>query len=435
MDSGSDAGPSPAVVAVVGSVFPLPPEAGTPRPYQLLRRLALRTPVHLVAVVPQDGAAWQRFVGDPRVKGIFRSTSVFHRRPFSGPIAKLATLFSGRPLFDQRYRHPEALDWAHARLRGLAAEHAPVAVYAWALESLQYVPAELRRHCVFDLVDAPCLALERRIAGDRALSVFERARLRAALPNLRRYERAALAEVGIASLNSTSDIARVRAYLPDAPIVNVIDGGDAEYFSAEHFAGVTESSAEIVFFGNLTYPPNADAALFLIENVMPLVWRERPDAVATLIGPEPPRRLRRKHDGERVLVTGFVDDVRPYLARATVVASPLRFGAGMKNKLQAGLAMGKAMVASPITCEGFDRLEPGVHACVADGAEQFAQAILALLADPARRRALGVAGRELIRSHYGWDAAADVLWESLRHLGTNACAARAAAGAAASRST
>jgi glycosyltransferase involved in cell wall biosynthesis len=420
---------------VVPNLFPVPPEAGTPRPFQLLTRLATHTPVHLVAVVPQDAGDWQRFVGDPRVKGIFRSAQVFHRRAFSGPMAKLATLFSGRPLFDQHFRHSAALNWAHARLRELAARHAPVAVYAWALESLQYVPPELRPHTLFDLVDAPCLALERRIASDRALGPLERARLRAALPNLRRYERVALAEVGVASLNSSADIASVRAYLPEAPIAHVIDGGDADYFSAEHFTDVPESEAGIVFFGNMSYPPNADAARTLVEDVMPLVWRERPDAIATLIGPEPPPVLRRAHDGRRVIVTGFVDDVRPYLARAAVVASPLRFGAGMKNKLQAGLAMGKAMVASPITCEGFDQLVPGVHALVADGPDEFARAILALIADPARRRALGAAGRELIRRHYGWDSAAGVLWANLRHLGTNAAATAVAPAGTVARST
>jgi len=135
-----------------------------------------------------------------------------------------------------------------------------------------------------------------------------------------------------------------------------------------------------------------------------------------VVGPDPPEGLRALQDGRRVVVTGFVPDVRPHLARATVIVSPLRFGTGMKNKLQAGLAMGKAMVASRVTCEGFDRLEPGIHALVADGAQEIARAALALLDDPARRRALGAAGRLLIRTHYGWDAAATVLWENLRHL-------------------
>ena len=404
------------MIAVIGGLFPIPPEAGTPRPFQLLRRLAAHARLHLVAVVPQSPDEWQRFAGNPALQGVFSSLRVRQRRTRSTPLRQLATLLSGRPLFDLRFRDPDSVAWAQAQLHELAREHGPVVFYAWDKESLQYVPPAQRRSCVFDLIDAPCLALERRIAGDRSLGALERLRLRAALRNLRRFERRALGEVGVTVLNSTADIALVRASYPDAPIANVMDGGDAEYFSAEHTAGVAEAPAELVFFGNLGFPPNADAALHFVTDVMPIVWRERPDAVATLIGPAPPEALRRLHDGKRINVTGFVDDVRPHLARATVVVSPLRFGTGMKNKLQAGLAMGKAMVATPTTCEGFDRLEPGVHALVADGAEPFARAVVELLADPERRRRLGAAGRELIRTHYGWETATGVLWANLRHL-------------------
>jgi glycosyltransferase involved in cell wall biosynthesis len=85
----------------------------------------------------------------------------------------------------------------------------------------------------------------------------------------------------------------------------------------------------------------------------------------------------------------------------------------MKNKLQAALAMEKAMVASTVTREGFDELVPGRHALVADTDEEIAAAIVALLGDPARRSALGRAGRELIRAHFSWAAANDALWRAL----------------------
>jgi len=408
--------PRPAVVVLVGRVFPIPPEAGTPRPYQLLKRLAAHARLHLLAVVPQSSDEWQQFAANPGLRGIFSSVRVRPRRTRAAKLAQLATFLSGRPLFDVRFLDPEAVAWAHAQAHALAREQSPSVFYAWGPDSLQYLPRVFWRSCLFDLVDPPCLAVERRIAGDRELGRLERLKLRATLFGLRRFESDALFGAGVVALNSSSDIAIVRARHPGAPIVNVIDGGDAEYFSAEHVSGVAEAAAELVFFGNMSFPPNADAAIHLASEIMPLVWRERPDAIATLIGPSPPDALRRLHDGRRIFVTGFVDDVRPYLARATVVVSPLRFGAGMKNKLQAGLAMGKAMVASPITCEGFDRLEPGVHACVADGPEPIARAALELLADPARRRALGAAGRELIRAHYGWDTATGVLWANLRHL-------------------
>jgi glycosyltransferase involved in cell wall biosynthesis len=408
--------PRPAIVALIGNLFPIPPQAGTPRPFQLLKRLASYTPVHLLAVVPQDRDAWTDFEANPALAGLFASTRVHERGSRNSLFGQAATLLSGRPLFDVGFLDPGAKAWAHAQAHALAREHGPVVFYAWGQDSLQYLPREFWRACVFDLVDAPCLALERRIAGDRALGRLERWKLRAALVNLRRFEREVLHSAGVVSLNSSADIATLRAAHPRAPISNVIDGGDAEYFSAEHVRDVSEAPAELVFFGNMAFPPNADAAIHLARDILPLVWRGRPDATATLIGPSPPDALRRLHDGRRIIVTGFVDDVRPYLARATVVVSPLRFGAGMKNKLQAGLAMGKAMVASPITCEGFDRLVPGVHALVADGAENIARATLALLDDPARRRALGEAGRALILAHYSWDTAGAVLWANLRHL-------------------
>jgi glycosyltransferase involved in cell wall biosynthesis len=424
----------PAVVAVIGSVFPIPPEAGTPRPFQLLKRLARKTEVHCLAVVPQSPEDWERFRENPSLSGCFTSSSVFYRRTEVSAFAQARTLLSGLPLFDQRYRDPTALAAARARARALARLHHPAVFYCWERDTLQYVPRDLWPGTLVDFVDAPGLATERRLASDETLRGFERLKLRMALFGLHRFERRALTSVGIASFNSTADIATLRARVPDAPIINVIDGGDTDYFTPEAVTGVAEASAELMFFGNLGYPPNGDAALHLVRDIMPLVWRARPDARVVVVGPEPPEALRRLQDGRRVAVTGFVDDVRPYLARATVVVSPLRFGTGMKNKLQAGLAMEKAMVASPVTCEGFDRLEPGVHALVADGADEAARAVLSLLDDPARRRALGKAGRELIRAHYGWDAAVDVLWANLRHLATGTDAGRVAS-ATLSRST
>ncbi len=407
---------NPTVVAVIGRIFPIPPEAGTPRPFQLLKRIAARTPVHCLAVVDQSPEEWERFREHPDLREIFASTSAFYRRTEASALAKALTMLAARPLFDLRFRDRAVLRAAHARSRALVRAHGPVVFYCWERDTLQYVPRDLWRSTLWDLVDAPVLATERRLAVDETLSTWERVKLHASLPPLRRFQRLGLRRAGCAVLNSTADIAVVRARTPDVSIANVIDGGDVEYFSPEHVSDRTEAANDLLFFGNLAFPPNADAALHLVRDIMPLVWRARPDARAIVVGPEPPEALRELQDGRRVIVTGFVPDVRPHLARATVIVSPLRFGTGMKNKLQAALAMGKATVASPVTCEGFDRLEPGVHAVVAEGAESLARAVLALLNDPARRRALGAAGAELIRTHYSWDAAAAVLWENLRHL-------------------
>jgi len=404
------------VVAVVGSVFPIPPEPGTPRPYQLLKRIAERTPVHLLGVVGQSPEEWERFREHPALRPIFASTTAFYRRNDASAWAKLATLVAGLPQFDLRFRDPAVRRAAHARVRALVRAHGPVVFYCWERDTLQHVPRELWRSTLWDLVDSPVLATERRVALDETLPPWERTKLRLDLPALRRFQRFGMRRVGRAVLNSSADIAAVRQRLPDVEIANVIDGADVAYFAPESVSDQSEAPYDLLFFGSLAFPPNADAALHLVRDIMPLVWRARPDARAIVVGPDPPEALRVLQDGRRVIVTGFVPDVRPYLARATVIVSPLRFGTGMKNKLQGALAMRKAVVASRVTCDGFDRLEPGTHALVADGAEEIARAALSLLNEPARRRALGAAGAELIRTHYSWDAAALGLWENLRHL-------------------
>jgi glycosyltransferase involved in cell wall biosynthesis len=218
--------------------------------------------------------------------------------------------------------------------------------------------------------------------------------------------------VGVATVNSSVDLAFLRERHPGAPLVRVIDGCDVDYFDPKPFAGIRETS-EIAFVGNMLYPPNADAARQLATEILPRIRRARPDARALLIGPDARGAIADLRGLEAVEFTGFVEDVRPFLARAAVVVSPLRFGAGMKNKLQAGLAMEKAMVVSSVTCEGFDDLVHGRHALVADEPNAFASAVIGLLEDPGRRRALGSAGAALIRGSYTWPTADAALWKAV----------------------
>lgn len=410
-------GDPPAVIAVIPALFPIPPEAGTPRPFHLLRGLAARARVALVGVVPATADEWRRFVASPQLDGTFETSRHFLQAPTRSLAARVRTTLAGRPAFDVGYCAAEQLAEVHAEVERLLGLLGGGVFYCWTLRALQWVPEPLWRSCALDFVDAPLLSVQRQIRGDPQLSLRGRLGLRLSLLGLRRYERRALGGVGAAVYNSSADIATVARRFPGAPIRRVIDGADVDYFSPEH-VDVEEGDNEIAFVGNMLYPPNADAARFLATEIMPLVWRQRPDARALLLGPDPLGRLRGLHDGRRIVVTGFVEDVRPYLARAAVVVSPLRFGAGMKNKLQAGLGLEKAMVISGITLEGFDDLEPGRHALLADSAADFASAILALLRDPERRRTLGKAGARLIRTAYSWGAAVDALWDALRSCPT-----------------
>jgi sugar transferase (PEP-CTERM/EpsH1 system associated) len=171
---------------------------------------------------------------------------------------------------------------------------------------------------------------------------------------------------------------------PGADIRVVPNGIDREFFApVRPPAGL----AEVVFCGVMNYQPNADAALWLMNEVWPRVRHRHSGATLTLVGSDPRAdviEVGARHQG--VSVTGRVDDVRPYLWRAALSVAPLLTARGVQNKVLEATAAG---LPSVVTSAVFEGLPPEIrHACVlADGAEDFADAIVRLLETaPADRR-------------------------------------------------
>jgi glycosyltransferase involved in cell wall biosynthesis len=160
----------------------------------------------------------------------------------------------------------------------------------------------------------------------------------------------------------------------------------------------------LLFVGSLNYRPNADGVAWFVEEVLPRVRRARPGAVLTIVGRGTPALLRRLA-APGVIVAGAVDDVLPYLRRASVVVAPLRVGGGTRLKVLEGLSMAKPVVSTTLGAEGLD-VADGEHLLLADEPAEMAGSILRLLADPALGRRLGDAGRALAVERYGWAGAA-----------------------------
>jgi len=166
----------------------------------------------------------------------------------------------------------------------------------------------------------------------------------------------------------------------------------------------------IVLTGAMHYGPNWDAAIYLIDEILPLVRRTVPGARVLIVGRDPHPRLVEAGKRDGVEVTGFVDDVRPYLDRASVFAAPLRFGAGIQNKLLEALAAELPVVASPLAADGLrteDGASPPVD--VAEDAEKFAEAITARLLDQASSRRPHAEGRRFTERHFVWKRSGEKL--------------------------
>jgi glycosyltransferase involved in cell wall biosynthesis len=181
-------------------------------------------------------------------------------------------------------------------------------------------------------------------------------------------------------------------------VFTVPTGVDTSYFAPD---GVPESPGRLVFIGSMDWYPNEDAMMFFIGEILPAVRRAVPDVELTVVGRDPSARLRAMGEAAGVRITGTVDDVRPWIADAAVYVVPLRVGGGTRLKIFEGLAMGKAVVSTTVGAEGLPLVD-GTHFVRADAPAGFARAVVSLLRDPARRRALGMAGRQLVEARYSW---------------------------------
>jgi polysaccharide biosynthesis protein PslH len=163
---------------------------------------------------------------------------------------------------------------------------------------------------------------------------------------------------------------------------------------------VGSSPPNLLFIGNFMHPPNVEAAITLIQSILPAVRANHPDVAVTIIGDRPPPEVQ-KMAGENVTIAGYVPNVTPYLDQAALFVAPLRSGGGIRIKLLEALAAGKAVVATPLAAEGLDLID-GEQICLAEGDEQLAGQIVDLLACPEKRAALGSRARDWACTHLGW---------------------------------
>lgn len=165
--------------------------------------------------------------------------------------------------------------------------------------------------------------------------------------------------------------------------------------------------ASLVFTGKMSYFPNHQGILWFLDEVFPLILRRRPDSRITVVGISPGKELLARAS-ERVAVTGFVEDVRPYIARAEVFVIPLLVGGGIRGKALEAMAMRKAIVSTRIGCEGIDLVHDR-SALFADDPAGFARAVVGLFDDRALRERLGACARETVEKEYNWSAQGEKL--------------------------
>ena len=205
-------------------------------------------------------------------------------------------------------------------------------------------------------------------------------------------------------LTSSREEEILRKEEPGKPTRTVPNGVDIEYFSPMEGMPDPES---IVFTGLISYRPNTDAVLYFVQDILPLIRQKRPNVVFTIVGMGPPEEIKRLA-GPNVVVTDAVPDVRPYVAKASVVVVPLRMGSGTRLKVLEGLSMGKPMVSTSLGSEGIT-VRDGEHLLLADTPETIAKSVLCLMENRELATKLGKKGRKLAEQEYSWTSVGQTL--------------------------
>ena len=182
------------------------------------------------------------------------------------------------------------------------------------------------------------------------------------------------------------------------PGSGVLENGiDTARYDPAGVAPIADDAPLIMFTGQMDYPPNVEAVTWFARAVLPAI---DPRARFAIVGRAPTAAVRALAS-PRVIVTGEVADVRPWLAGAAAMVAPLRLARGIQNKILEAMAMARPVVATPAAAEGIDHAGT-IH--VADGSADFAQALNAILADPIAADIAARAARVRAITRYGWDA-------------------------------
>jgi glycosyltransferase involved in cell wall biosynthesis len=376
----------------MGGLWP-PTSGGRTRSLQIISELSRR---HAVTVVTThaDGDDPEGLV--EHLSGCERVLSFPYQTPKRGsaafPITVARSWLSRDPVDLWKWRMPAVRECANSLIEAGRVDVC-VADFLFAVANVPLdgsVPTVLFEHNVEYLIWKRLCDLE-TAAWRRALLAVEWRKLRA-------REAAACRACDVTIAVSEDDRDRLAALAPGAEIAWIPTGVDTNYFTT---ADDGERPAHVVFSGSMDWHPNEDAVRYFINDILPLVRADVPAVTFSIVGRNPSPELGAAAAAAGVEVTGTLDDIRPSIAEAALCVVPLRAGSGTRLKIFEALAMGKAVVSTTVGAEGL-AIESGRHYLAADGAQHFARAVIDLLNDPVRRRAIGAAGRHLVESTYSW---------------------------------
>lgn len=375
--------------------IPFPPNKGDKiRSYHLLKHLVKKYTVHLACFVDdQNDLQYLDTVKQWCGESYFEELN-----PTKAKLGSTTALLMNRPLSLDYYRSTSMQAWVDRTIKNLSITK--IVVFSSVMAQFVETKRESRR--VVDFVD---------IDSDKWLQyaskkvwpmswLYQREGR-----TLLAYERkiASICDASLFVSETEADLFKKLAPESVAKIGYFNNGVDTDYFSPhiQHNNPYFASDKVIVFTGAMDYWPNIDAVQWFIDEVFSKLRERHPDVFFYIVGSKPTEQVMQLGNIPGVRVTGFVADVRPYLAYASVAVAPLRIARGIQNKVLEAMAMAKTVVVSPQALEGIDAII-GQELLLAENAMAFTSILENILSE--NNSQIGNAAREKVNSRYNWES-------------------------------
>lgn len=379
---------------------PFPPDRGDRiRSHHLLKALARLAPVHVgcFGEVAHDKDS----KGENALAEIAASHCIVSRtKPLA--LAGIEALLTDKPVSLTAFRSAKLRHW----VRDMIAARNIFAIVIFSGQMGQYVPDDFAGRVVIDLCDVDSAKFASYAkAGERVWLNSREARL------LAMEEERLGRHADATPLISTAEAPLYRSRLVDPSGVNVQvigNGIDAAFFDPATIqpnaiiAGLL--GPHFTFTGQMDYRPNEQAALWVIEALMPKLRARYPGAMFHVVGRNPTGKLMAHHGTPGVQVWGEVADVRPFLAAADMVLAPLMIARGVQNKVLEAMAMAKLVVLTPDATTGIAAHDGAQWLLSPPDPDVMCEVIAPLLADPDARARMGAAARQFVLDRHGWEA-------------------------------
>ncbi len=362
------------------------------RMYYQIKNLSIDNDIFLVAISNKKDNS----IAESELLKFCKQVDIMYQSRFDILLGLVSSFFNSKPLQIGYFYNKSIVK----KINELVEEINPDHVYGQLIRVAEYING-INRPKTLDLQDAFSAGLLRRVEKTSGLFKFV---LKMEYKRVLEYETNALDSFDFLTIITQVDKNLLNTKIQQKLSI-VPNGVDMEFFKPMN----SIKKVDIVFTGNMSYPPNVNAAIFLVEEIMPIVWKSLPDAKLMIAGASPTPKVK-SLGRKNVEVSGWLEDIRDAYSQSKVFIAPMQIGTGLQNKLLEAMAMKVPCITSDLANNAL-KAKVGKEILVAnkDDADSFAMNIVKLLNDNSLAKSLSEGAYIFVERNYNWKVSVDIL--------------------------